>query len=128
MTLSELMAHLQEFDEVLVHADEVTHDDDDSVSSHNFVLEPLGTLICRPQLDMHSYSTLRVKGARGLKNLPLFPWFTGASPIDYVQRLEDALKKVWSAIEQVDENSECVGVVHGVEIYRTVSIYQKAEI
>ena len=53
------------------------------------------------------------------------PGFAGVPPIDYEQRLEDALTEAWGAMEKVDEDLATVGEVTGVEIYRYVSIYQK---
>ena len=127
MTLAEITERLPKFDEVLVHAGDVTHDDADYVSSHDFVLEPLDVLIRLPEFKTNSRLALRVKGVRGVKNIPAFPWFAGVPPIDYEQRLEGALTEAWGAMEKVDEYSATVGEVTGVEIYRYVSIYQKVD-
>ncbi len=113
-TLVDLVAHIGARDEIRVHLGEVSHKNDDDMSSHrfDFGLKVSDDLIIRP----------RYRRWRDTKH---FPWILGVSPIDYKSRLEAELTGGWGGFEKHEEHNAVVGEVDGIEIYRSVAVYRR---
>jgi len=118
ISLSELEEKLAMLSEVTTHEGEITHEDDDDMSSYRFdSFEPIQDLICIPSFGRYLHY-VRVAGE--------FPWCAGVLPIDYVEIFENKLSSVWGAFEKEDEDQFEVGDVDGIEITRSVVHYTKS--
>jgi hypothetical protein len=55
-----------------------------------------------------------------------FPWFIDVAPIDYKSRLEAALARHWGGFQKQEDDDAVVGEVDGIEIRRSVTVYQRS--
>lgn len=97
--------------EVRVLGEMPTHEDYDDVSQVLFDqdLEMSSDILVLPRTDGKLESIL------------------GVARIKYFARLEGILRRVWGMFEEFEEDDCCVGEAGGVEIMRTVTLYERRD-
>ncbi|MGH8553964.1 MAG: hypothetical protein ACREUD_00025 [Gammaproteobacteria bacterium] len=118
MTLDDLVARVVSTDELRIHVGEVSHEDEDDMSSDRFAS---GFTLSDDVAIMPNFGV-------GWNREAHFPWFLGVAPIDYQSRLEAALTGVWGGFEKHKKHDAVVGEVDGkdgIEIHRSVTVYRR---
>lgn len=121
--LSEVVEYLSTVDEVLVHCDSISHDDDDDLSSSRFEnsFQPVDNIICYPNHGPRKYFWPE---HRRLESLKSFPWALGVDPIDYQSVLEKAIAEAWGEFIKRDIDTT-IGEADNVDINRGVTLYKR---
>jgi hypothetical protein len=118
MTLDDLVARIVSTDELRVHLGEVSHEDDDDMSSHRF---DSGFDLSEDVVIMPKFGAPDVEWNTDAH----FPWFLGVAPIDYRSRLESELTRIWGGFEEHEKDNAVVGEVESMKIYRSVTVYRR---
>jgi hypothetical protein len=119
VALVDLVARIVDCDEFRIHVGDVSHEDDDDMSSSRFDSG------FKWSDDLNIMPRYRPRdGWRGTK---AFPWLLGVAAIDYQLRLEAELTRVWGGFEGHKDHGAVVGEVDGIEIYRSVTVYRRVQ-
>jgi len=127
-TLDEVVERSSSAEEFILLEGDIDHKESDPVGSDMFssLFKLSRHAICIP-----SYEPLPDFWALPGSNTDqtgrdVFPWFTGVSAIDYLQRFEAALERRWGGFEVERDTESVVGDVNGTQILRLASKYTKA--
>ncbi|EGL62691.1 ATPase domain-containing protein [Agrobacterium sp. ATCC 31749] len=100
-------------EEVTLHTDTITHEEDDVVTKREF----------EASFEVYGKVAQTVGGSLAYEWVSKVTQGKGATPARIIERL---LVAVWGEVEE-DDDTMVVGDVNGSEIYRTVTVYKRGE-
>ena len=121
--LGVLKGKIAAMDTLVVHVGPIEHDDNDDMSSWRFERDfaEYDMVLIAP----HEYYLPGGEPYFSSKDEFTFPWFLGVERVDYMGRLNEAIREVWGNVEEEEDDSVEVGSVFGAEIYRNCIVYRR---